>query len=64
MSLAVRAAYHHNDIDSAAAAYRIGIYIKNGVSDCVVCVDFGDAGPIVPWFAVIFIMVEMFFFSV
>jgi len=64
MSATVRAVYHLNDVDSAADAYRIGIYIKNGVRDSVTYVDFGDVGPIVPWFAVRFIMVEMFFVSV
>ena len=58
MSLSVRAVYHHNDVDLTAAAYRIGICIKNGVrkdADLVV------AGPTVPWFADGFVMVEMFF---
>jgi len=64
MSLAVRAVYHHNDADSAATAYRIGIYIKNGVRHYIVYVDFGNVGPIVPWFAVGFVMEEMFFVSV
>ncbi len=61
MSLAVRAVYHHNDVDSAADTYRIGIYIKNVVRDNVVYVDFGEVGPIVPWFAVRIVMVEVFF---
>ena len=60
MSLAVRAVYHHND----ATAYRIGICIKNEVRHCVVYVDFGNVGPIVAWFAVGFVMEEMFFVSV
>ena len=64
MPLAVRAVYHHNDVDSAADAYRIGISMKNGVRDNVVYVDLGDVGPIVPWFAVRIVMVEVFFFSV
>jgi len=64
MSLAVIAVYHHNDADSAATAYRIGIYIKNGVRHVVVYVDFGNVGPIVAWFAVGFVMEEMFFVSV
>jgi len=64
VSLAVIAVYHHNDADSAATAYRIGIYIKNGVRHYVVYVDFGNVGPIVAWFAVGFVMEEMFFVSV
>ena len=64
MSASVRAVYHHNDVDPAAAAYRIGIYIKNWVRHCIVYVDFGSVGPIVPWFAVGFVMVEVFFCGV
>ncbi len=60
MSTSIRAVYHHINFDSAAAAYIIGIYIKNGVGDNVVYVDFECVGPIVPWFAVRIIMVEMF----
>lgn len=51
MSLAARAVYHHNDVDSPAAAYIIGVYIKNEVRQYIDYVDFGDVGPIVPWFA-------------
>ena len=60
MSSSIRAVYHHSNFDLAAAAYRIGICIKNGVRDTVVYVDFECIGPIVPWFAVRIIMVEMF----
>ena len=55
----IRAVYHHSNFDSAAAAYRIGICIKNGVRDNVVYVGFKCVGPIVSWFAVRIIMVEM-----
>ncbi len=53
--------YHHNDFESAAAAYRIGISIKNWVTQCVACCDFGCVGPIVPWFADGFVMEAVFF---
>ena len=61
MSASVRAVYHHNDLDSTAAAYIIGIYIKNWIRRSVIYHGFGCIGPIVPWFAVGFVMVEMFF---
>ena len=61
MSASVRAAYHHNDLDSTAAAYIIGIYIKNWSRQGVIYHGFGCIDPIVPWFAVGFVMVEMFF---
>ena len=59
MSVVVRAVYHKNGVDSTTTAYIIGIYIKNGVGDNVVYVNFECVGPIVPWFAVRIIMVEM-----
>lgn len=45
-----RAAYDQNDVESDAAAYIIGIYIKNWVRPYVVCVVLVVTGPIVPWF--------------
>ncbi len=64
MSAAVRAVYHHNDFDLAAATYIIEIGMKIWVGKCVVYVDHGDSGPIVPWFVVRYVMEEVFFVSV
>ena len=52
MSATDSAAYHHNDFDLAAATYIIEIFRKIWVRQCVVYVDHGDSGPIVPWFVV------------
>ena len=60
-STSIGAVYHRSNFDSAAAAYRIGIYTKNWVRQCVVYHGFGCVGPVVPWFAVRIIMVAMFF---
>ena len=64
MSASVRAVCHHNDIESDAAAYIIEISIKIWVRQYVVYVDLVVSGPIVPWFAVGFVMVEVFFCGV
>ena len=40
MSVVVRAVYHENDVDSTAAAYRIGICVKNWVRQSAAHVDF------------------------
>ncbi len=64
MSALVRAVYHHNELDLAATAYRIRICVKNWVNQCVVGRFNWGVGPIVPWFTVGFVMVEMFFVSV
>ena len=64
MSASDRAVYHYNDSESAAASYRIEISIKIWVRQYVVSVYIGISGPIVLWFAVGFVMVEMFFVSV
>ena len=61
MSASVRAVYHHNDFESDAAAYIIEISIKIWVRETLVYVDIVVAGPIVPWFAVGFVMVGVFF---
>ncbi len=45
-----RAAYDQNDVESDAAAYRIGICIKNWVRECVVYFVLVVTGLIVPWF--------------
>ena len=45
-----RAAYDQNDVESDAAAYIIGIYIKNWVRQYVVYVVLVVTGPIVQWF--------------
>ena len=60
-STSIGAVYHRSNFDSAAAAYRIGIYAKNWVRQCVVYHGFGCVGLVVPWFAVRIIMVAMFF---
>ena len=57
MSTSIGAVYHRSNIDSAAAAHRIGIYTKNWVRQRVVYPGFGCVGSIVPWFAVRIIMV-------
>ena len=62
-STSIGAVYHRSNFDSAAAAYRIGIYTKNWVRQCVVYHGFGCVGPVVPWFAVRIIMVAMFFWG-
>ena len=45
-----RAAYDQNDVESDAAAYRIGICIKNWDRECVVYFVLVVIGLIVPWF--------------
>ncbi len=40
MSVVIRAVYHENNVDSTAAAYRIGIYIKNWARQSAAYVDF------------------------
>lgn len=52
MSASLRAVYHHTEFDWAAAAYRIGIYVKNWPRQYVVYRVHWGVGPIVPWFAV------------
>ena len=64
MSASVRAVYHHNDFESDAAAYIIEISIKIWVRQLLEYVDLVVSSPIVPWFAVGFVMVEVFFVSV
>ena len=48
MPMPVRAVYHQKYIDSAGAACIIGICMKNWVSECVIYVDYGRLGPIIP----------------
>ncbi len=64
MSASVRAVYDQNGIESDAAAYIIEISIKIWVGEHLVYVDLVVAGPIVPWFVVGFVMVEVFFCGV
>ena len=45
-----RAAYDQNDVESDAAAYRIGICIKKWVREYVVYFVLVVTGLIVPWF--------------
>ncbi len=59
MSASVSAVYHHNEFDSTAAAYGIGIRIKNWVREYVVYHAFGVVGPIVPWFAEVVVVVML-----
>ena len=64
MSASVRAVYDQNGFESDAAAYIIVISIKIWARQVVVYVDLVVSGPIAPWFAVGFVMVEVFFCSV
>ena len=64
MSASVRAVYDQKGFESDAAAYIIEISIKIWAKQYVVNVDLVVAGPIVPWFDVRFVMVEVFFCGV
>ena len=44
-----------------ATAYRIGISVKNWVKQCLLSVDVGCMGPIMPWFAFGFVMLDALF---
>ena len=56
--------YHQNCLDSDAAAYKIGISMKNWVGECPVYVDSVCFDLIIPWLVPGFVMVEVFFVSV
>ena len=48
--------YHQNYFELDAAAYIIGISVKNWVRECLLSVDGGYMGSIMLWFAFGFIM--------
>ena len=51
--------HHHNELDSAAAAYRIGICLKTWHKQHVVYRVHCGIGPIIPWFAAVVVVVTI-----
>ena len=53
--------HHQNYPDLDAAAYIIGIVMKNWVRECIISVYGGCMGSIMPWFAFGFVMSDALF---
>ncbi len=53
--------YHKSYPFLDATTYIIGISVKNWVKQCLLSVDVGCMGPIMPWFAFGFVMSEALF---
>ena len=53
--------HHQNYPDLDAAAYIIGIGMKKWVRQCLLSVDGGCMGSIMPWFAFGFVMSDVLF---
>ena len=61
MYVCVTRNYHQNYFELDAAAYMIGISVKNWVRECLLSVDVGYMGSIMLWFAFRFIMSDALF---
>ena len=53
--------FHQNCLDSDAAAYKIGISVKNWARKCLVNVDVVRMGPTMSWFASGFVVSDAIF---
>jgi hypothetical protein len=53
--------YHKSYLILDATTYIIGISVKNWVKQCLLSVDVGCMGPIMPWFAFGFVMSDALF---
>ena len=61
MCVCVTRNYHQNYFELDAAAYIIGISVKNWVRECLLSVDGGYMGSIMLWFAFGFVMSDALF---